>query len=378
MAEPPPPSASLTCSAAVLRLARRHHRLRRPSARLRPGPHRPDRRQRLRQVHPAAGSSPASCAPPPGRSRVAGEVGYLPQNLTLDTGRRSTDLLGIAERRAALHAIEARRRATRSTSPTVGDDWDVEERARADLDRLGLAHDRPRPHRRRVSGGESVLLAPGRAAAAPPGRPAAGRAHQQPRPGRARSGSTTRSASWPRRAGRRQPRPRAAGPGRPDRRPAPAAVGPGTAATSPRTRRRSPPSRRRPSGWCGSPRPTCGGRSANWSTPRSSWPAGSATARRWTRQSGEPEDRHAVRASGQPRSRRASYRTCTPRSSTRPSERLDEAEEAVRDDAEIRVDLPDTAVPPAGPCSTLHGPGRLRYGAARRRCAICAGPSGSR
>ncbi|CAM5717162.1 ABC-F family ATP-binding cassette domain-containing protein OS=Streptomyces tendae OX=1932 GN=GUR47_02435 PE=4 SV=1 [Streptomyces tendae] len=40
-------------------------------------------------------------------------------------------------------------------------------------------------------------------------------------------------------------------------------------------------------------------------------------------------------------------------------ERLDDAAEAVRDDDEIRVDLPYTAVPPAGPCRpTIGGTGR--------------------
>ena len=38
---------------------------------------------------------------------VTGDVGYLPQNLTLDTGARVAELLGIAEVLDAIGAIEA-------------------------------------------------------------------------------------------------------------------------------------------------------------------------------------------------------------------------------------------------------------------------------
>ncbi len=44
--------------------------------------------------------------PADGTLRIAGEVGYLPQNVTLDTALRVDETLGIAARRAALHAIE--------------------------------------------------------------------------------------------------------------------------------------------------------------------------------------------------------------------------------------------------------------------------------
>src|SRR4051794_24720604 len=46
-------------------------------------------------------------APAAGTVRVAGEVGHLPQNVTLDTALRVDEALGVAARRAALHAIEA-------------------------------------------------------------------------------------------------------------------------------------------------------------------------------------------------------------------------------------------------------------------------------
>ncbi|MBR8638493.1 ABC-F family ATP-binding cassette domain-containing protein [Streptomyces tuirus] len=96
-------------------------------------------------------------APADGAVRVAGEVGYLPQNVTLDTTLRVDQALGIAERRAALHAIEAGDVAE-AHFETLGDDWDVEERALATLGELGLGHVELDRTIGEVSGGESVLL----------------------------------------------------------------------------------------------------------------------------------------------------------------------------------------------------------------------------
>ncbi len=96
-------------------------------------------------------------APADGTVRVAGEVGYLPQNVTLDTGLRVDQALGIAGVRAALHAIETGDVAEEHFT-TVGDDWDVEERARATLGELGLGHIDLDRTIGEVSGGESVLL----------------------------------------------------------------------------------------------------------------------------------------------------------------------------------------------------------------------------
>ncbi|XVQ07946.1 ABC-F family ATP-binding cassette domain-containing protein [Spirillospora sp. CA-255316] len=76
--------------------------------------------------------------PASGSVTVAGEIGYLPQNLPLGTARTVSDLLGISAVRSALHAIE-RGEATEENFTAVGDGWDVEERARAELARLGLA-----------------------------------------------------------------------------------------------------------------------------------------------------------------------------------------------------------------------------------------------
>ncbi|MET9428387.1 ABC-F family ATP-binding cassette domain-containing protein [Streptomyces sp. NPDC003036] len=96
-------------------------------------------------------------APSDGTVRVAGEVGYLPQNATLDTALRVDQALGIAATRAALHAIEAGD-ASEEHFTAVGDDWDVEERARALLDQLGLGHIGLDRTIGEVSGGECVLL----------------------------------------------------------------------------------------------------------------------------------------------------------------------------------------------------------------------------
>jgi len=96
-------------------------------------------------------------APAEGTVRVAGEVGYLPQNVTLDTALRVDETLGIAARRAALHAIETGDTAEEHFE-TLGDDWDVEERALATLGELGLGHIDLDRTIGEVSGGESVLL----------------------------------------------------------------------------------------------------------------------------------------------------------------------------------------------------------------------------
>ncbi|WP_073946354.1 ABC-F family ATP-binding cassette domain-containing protein [Streptomyces kebangsaanensis] len=96
-------------------------------------------------------------APARGAVRVAGEAGYLPQNVTLDTALRVDEALGIAARRAALHAIESGD-ASEEHFETVGDDWDVEERALATLGELGLGRIGLDRTVGEVSGGESVLL----------------------------------------------------------------------------------------------------------------------------------------------------------------------------------------------------------------------------
>jgi len=104
--------------------------------------------------------------PAAGSVTVIGELGYLPQNLALGAPETRVDeALGIASVVAAVRAIEAGD-ASEENFARVGEDWDAEERARATLDRLGLAEV---PLDRRIgelSGGElsratlaSLLLA---------------------------------------------------------------------------------------------------------------------------------------------------------------------------------------------------------------------------
>ncbi|GGO72319.1 ABC transporter [Nonomuraea cavernae] len=95
--------------------------------------------------------------PSQGSVAVGGDLAYLPQNLTLDTTLRVDQALGIAERRAALRAIEAGD-VREEHFEIVGDDWDVEERALATLGSLGLGDVELDRTVGRLSGGETVLL----------------------------------------------------------------------------------------------------------------------------------------------------------------------------------------------------------------------------
>ncbi|MFC9246150.1 ABC-F family ATP-binding cassette domain-containing protein [Streptomyces sp. NPDC057136] len=95
--------------------------------------------------------------PSQGSVSVTGSVAYLPQNITLGTSLRVDQALGVAERRAALRAIEAGDVGEKHFD-TVGDDWDVEERALATLGSLGLAEVGLDRTVGELSGGESVLL----------------------------------------------------------------------------------------------------------------------------------------------------------------------------------------------------------------------------
>jgi ATPase subunit of ABC transporter with duplicated ATPase domains len=96
-------------------------------------------------------------APSAGHVLVNGTVGYLPQTLPLATHRTVADVLGVAPIIAALDALAAGD-ASETVFAAIGDDWDVEERLRAHLDRLGLSGiglDRPL---RSLSGGEVVSV----------------------------------------------------------------------------------------------------------------------------------------------------------------------------------------------------------------------------
>jgi ATPase subunit of ABC transporter with duplicated ATPase domains len=96
--------------------------------------------------------------PGSGGVRAHGEVGYLPQAITLGTHQSVSDLLGITAARDALHAMEAGETGE-DVFAAIGDDWDVEERARAWLDRLGLDRIGLDDRVERLSGGETIGVA---------------------------------------------------------------------------------------------------------------------------------------------------------------------------------------------------------------------------
>ncbi|MEU7138839.1 ATP-binding cassette domain-containing protein [Nocardia sp. NPDC046473] len=100
--------------------------------------------------------------PARGSITVTGHLGYLRQDLGLAAGQRVDAVLGIAETRKALHRIESGS-AAESDFDIVGNRWDVEERAIALLGRLGLHYvaDSAEQLDRRLetlSGGETTLL----------------------------------------------------------------------------------------------------------------------------------------------------------------------------------------------------------------------------
>ena len=95
--------------------------------------------------------------PTAGTIAVPGVVGYLPQHLPFAGEQTVAQVLGVDRILAALHAIEAGDAAEEHFT-TVGNDWDVEERTAAELDRLGLGDvglDRPLAT---LSGGQVVSL----------------------------------------------------------------------------------------------------------------------------------------------------------------------------------------------------------------------------
>lgn len=95
--------------------------------------------------------------PTSGSIAVSGTVDYLPQDVAATADRSMAQLIGIDGHRKALHAIESG-----DVSPahyaTLADDWDVEERSRAELARFGLPDDLDRAVGG-LSGGEAVLAA---------------------------------------------------------------------------------------------------------------------------------------------------------------------------------------------------------------------------
>jgi ATPase subunit of ABC transporter with duplicated ATPase domains len=99
--------------------------------------------------------------PSSGSVTVAGEVGYLPQDLTLDRSSRVDDVLDIGMALRALRRLDAGLGdAGQITADleAVGDQWDVEERAVAELERLGLPASVLDRRLGELSGGEVVRL----------------------------------------------------------------------------------------------------------------------------------------------------------------------------------------------------------------------------
>lgn len=75
--------------------------------------------------------------PGAGSVAVSGTLGHLPQTLPLTGDLTVAEVLGVAPVIRAIDAVESGDVAEEHFT-TIGDDWDIEERTRAQLDRLGL------------------------------------------------------------------------------------------------------------------------------------------------------------------------------------------------------------------------------------------------
>ncbi|MEU6006612.1 ribosomal protection-like ABC-F family protein [Streptomyces sp. NPDC047453] len=76
--------------------------------------------------------------PGTGSVSAAGTLGYLPQSLPLTGDLTVAEVLDVAAIIRAIDAVESGD-VDEQHFATIGDDWDIEERTRAQLDRLGLA-----------------------------------------------------------------------------------------------------------------------------------------------------------------------------------------------------------------------------------------------
>ncbi|WP_018569317.1 ribosomal protection-like ABC-F family protein [Streptomyces sp. PsTaAH-124] len=76
--------------------------------------------------------------PGSGSVSVSGTLGYLPQTLPLTGELTVAEVLDVAAVIQAIDAVESGD-VDEKHFTTIGDDWDIEERTRAQLDRLGLA-----------------------------------------------------------------------------------------------------------------------------------------------------------------------------------------------------------------------------------------------
>ncbi len=96
--------------------------------------------------------------PTGGRVVTTGEVAYLPQTLTHQVSTSVAAVLGVAERLAALRAIESGA-GTPTHFALIGDDWDIEERAADALRTIGFGAEDLDRRIGEVSGGEAMLVA---------------------------------------------------------------------------------------------------------------------------------------------------------------------------------------------------------------------------
>ncbi|MHC8420834.1 ABC-F family ATP-binding cassette domain-containing protein [Streptomyces sp. NB004] len=92
-----------------------------------------------------------------GSVSVSGILGHLPQSLPLSVDLTVAEVLGVADVIRALDAVESGD-VDEKHFATIGDDWDVEERSRAQLDRLGLAGLALDRSLATLSGGQAVSL----------------------------------------------------------------------------------------------------------------------------------------------------------------------------------------------------------------------------
>ncbi|MFC3454592.1 ribosomal protection-like ABC-F family protein [Amycolatopsis speibonae] len=92
-----------------------------------------------------------------GTVSAQGVLGYLPQSLPLTADLDVAEVLGIAPQLAALSAIESGD-ASDEHFTAIGNDWDIEERTRAQLDRLGLDGISLDRSLRTLSGGQIISL----------------------------------------------------------------------------------------------------------------------------------------------------------------------------------------------------------------------------
>ncbi|MBB5158499.1 ribosomal protection-like ABC-F family protein [Saccharopolyspora phatthalungensis] len=95
--------------------------------------------------------------PSGGSVSVEGLVGYLPQSLPFIGELTVAEVLGIAPVIKALLAVESGD-ASEEHFATIGNDWDIEERTRAQLERLGLEDVTLTGRLHTLSGGQVVSL----------------------------------------------------------------------------------------------------------------------------------------------------------------------------------------------------------------------------